>query len=441
MNSKQEVKHIIGEVKRGSIAEELGVVSGDELIRINGKKILDVFDYQYLVNDENIKLLIRKENGEEWELEIEKEYDTDLGLIFLDSFMDLYRSCKNKCIFCFIDQMPPNMRETLYFKDDDARLSFLQGNYITMTNLSNEDIERICTYKLSPINISIHTMNPELRCKMLNNRFAGEALKILDRFYEEGLTMNGQIVLCKGYNDKEELNQTIEKLSNYLPYLQSVSVVPVGLTKYREGLTKLEKFTNEDAKEVIKQIETWQKRLLKLYGTRMVHASDEWYLTANLPIPNAEQYEGYLQLENGVGMVRLLLDEFMETLNRLSGDEKIRQCSLATGVLIAPILQKLVHCLCEKYPNTKIKIYAVENDFFGHDITVAGLLTGKDLIAQLKGKPLYDVLLLPSALLRAEEEVLLDDITVKELETTLQTPIRIVKSGGAQLIEAILKSL
>ena len=368
MNSKQEVKHIIGEVKRGSIAEELGVVSGDELIRINGKKILDVFDYQYLVNDENIKLLIRKENGEEWELEIEKEYDTDLGLIFLDSFMDLYRSCKNKCIFCFIDQMPPNMRETLYFKDDDARLSFLQGNYITMTNLSNEDIERICTYKLSPINISIHTMNPELRCKMLNNRFAGEALKILDRFYEEGLTMNGQIVLCKGYNDKEELNQTIEKLSNYLPYLQSVSVVPVGLTKYREGLTKLEKFTNEDAKEVIKQIETWQKRLLKLYGTRMVHASDEWYLTANLPIPNAEQYEGYLQLENGVGMVRLLLDEFMETLNRLSGDEKIRQCSLATGVLIAPILQKLVHCLCEKYPNTKIKIYAVENDFFGHDI-------------------------------------------------------------------------
>lgn len=440
MNSKQENRHIIREVKRGSIAEELGVVSGDELLRINGKKILDVFDYEYLVNDENITLLIQKENGEEWELEIEKEYDADLGLVFSDSFMDVYRSCKNKCIFCFIDQMPPNMRETLYFKDDDARLSFLQGNYITMTNLSKEDVERICTYRLSPINISVHTMNPKLRCKMLNNRFAGESLKILDRFYEEGLTMNGQIVLCKGYNDKEELNQTIEKLSNYLPYLQSVSVVPVGLTKYREGLTKLEKFTKEDAKEVIKQIETWQKKLLRLYGTRMVHASDEWYLTANLPIPSAEQYEGYLQLENGVGMVRLLLDEFMETLNTLSGDEKMRQCSLATGVLIAPVLQKLVDCLCEKYPNTKIKIYAVENDFFGHDITVAGLLTGKDLIAQLKGKPLYDILLLPSALLRAEEEVLLDDITVKELETTLQTPIRIVKSGGAQLIEAILES-
>lgn len=440
MNSKQENRHIIREVKRGSIAEELGVVSGDELLRINGKKILDVFDYEYLVNDENITLLIQKENGEEWELEIEKEYDADLGLVFSDSFMDVYRSCKNKCIFCFIDQMPPNMRETLYFKDDDARLSFLQGNYITMTNLSKEDVERICTYRLSPINISVHTMNPKLRCKMLNNRFAGESLKILDRFYEEGLTMNGQIVLCKGYNDKEELNQTIEKLSNYLPYLQSVSVVPVGLTKYREGLTKLEKFTKEDAKEVIKQIETWQKKLLRLYGTRMVHASDEWYLTANLPIPSAEQYEGYLQLENGVGMVRLLLDEFMETLNTLSGDEKMRQCSLATGVLIAPVLQKLVDCLCEKYPNTKIKIYAVENDFFGHDITVAGLLTGKDLIVQLKGKPLYDILLLPSALLRAEEEVLLDDITVKELETTLQTPIRIVKSGGAQLIEAILES-
>lgn len=439
MNQKQEHKHIIQEVKEGSIAKELGIASGDELLRINGKKIADVFDYQYLIKDESLILLIRKENGEEWEFEIEKEYDTDLGLVFQDSFMDKYRSCRNKCIFCFIDQMPPGMRETLYFKDDDARLSFLQGNYITMTNLSKEDIERICFYKLSPINISIHTMNPSLRCKMLNNRFAGEALKNLDRFYEAGLIMNGQIVLCKGYNDGEELNQTIKKLSEYLPYLQSVSVVPVGLTKYREGLTKLEKFTKEDARTVIQQIEFWQEKLLKVHGTRMIHASDEWYLTAELPIPKAEQYEGYLQLENGVGMVRLLLDEFMEELKKRTGDETIRRCSLATGVLAAPILQKLADCICEKYPNTKIKVYTVENDFFGHDITVAGLLTGQDLIAQLKGKPFYDGLLLSDTLLRAGEEILLDDITVKQLETTLQTQIRIVKSGGAQLVEAMLE--
>lgn len=437
MECSKESRHQIKRVLKGSIAEELEVKPGDELLRVNGKKIVDVFDYQYLINDSKITLLIRKENGEEWELEIEKEEEEDLGLEFSESLMDHYRSCRNKCIFCFIDQMPPGMRETLYFKDDDARLSFLQGNYITLTNLSDEDVERICFYKLSPINISVHTTNPELRCKMLNNRFAGEALKKLDRFFQAGLTMNGQIVLCKGYNDGAELSKTIRELAEYLPNMQSVSVVPVGLTKYREGLAFLDKFTKEDAREVIVVIEDWQQRLLKKYGTRMVHASDEWYLTAELPVPEAERYEGYLQLENGVGMVRLQEEEFMETLQTLPGDYKVRQLSLATGTLAAPVLEQLLSRLKEKYPNTKVTVYAIQNDFFGHDITVAGLLTGQDLIRQLKEKPLYEKLLLPQVMLRSGEEVFLDDLTVKDLENALQTPIRIVKSGGDQLIRAV----
>lgn len=437
MECSKESRHQIKRVLKGSIAEELEVKPGDELLRVNGKKIVDVFDYQYLINDSKITLLIRKENGEEWELEIEKEEEEDLGLEFSESLMDHYRSCRNKCIFCFIDQMPPGMRETLYFKDDDARLSFLQGNYITLTNLSDEDVERICFYKLSPINISVHTTNPELRCKMLNNRFAGEALKKLDRFFQAGLTMNGQIVLCKGYNDGAELSKTIRELAEYLPNMQSVSVVPVGLTKYREGLAFLDKFTKEDAREVIAVIEDWQQRLLKKYGTRMVHASDEWYLTAELPVPEAERYEGYLQLENGVGMVRLQEEEFMETLQTLPGDYKVRQLSLATGTLAAPVLEQLLSRLKEKYPNTKVTVYAIQNDFFGHDITVAGLLTGQDLIRQLKEKPLYEKLLLPQVMLRSGEEVFLDDLTVKDLENALQTPIRIVKSGGDQLIRAV----
>lgn len=437
MECSKESRHQIKQVLKGSIAEELEVKPGDELLRVNGKKIVDVFDYQYLINDSKITLLIRKENGEEWELEIEKEEEEDLGLEFSESLMDHYRSCRNKCIFCFIDQMPPGMRKTLYFKDDDARLSFLQGNYITLTNLSDEDVERICFYKLSPINISVHTTNLELRCKMLNNRFAGEALKKLDRFFQAGLTMNGQIVLCKGYNDGAELSKTIRELAEYLPNMQSVSVVPVGLTKYREGLAFLDKFTKEDAREVIAVIEDWQQRLLKKYGTRMVHASDEWYLTAELPVPEAERYEGYLQLENGVGMVRLQEEEFMETLQTLPGDYKVRQLSLATGTLAAPVLEQLLSRLKEKYPNTKVTVYAIQNDFFGHDITVAGLLTGQDLIRQLKEKPLYEKLLLPQVMLRSGEEVFLDDLTVKDLENALQTPIRIVKSGGDQLIRAV----
>ncbi|MDE6876040.1 MAG: DUF512 domain-containing protein [Lachnospiraceae bacterium] len=438
MAQEYDNHHIIRSVAAGSIASELSLVPGDELLRINGKKIADIFDYHYLVNDEFLTLLVRKASGEEWELEIEKEYEEDLGITFEESLMDKYRSCRNKCIFCFIDQMPPGMRETLYFKDDDARLSFLQGNYITLTNMSDADVERICFYKLSPINISIHTMDRELRCKMLNNRFAGEALDKLVKFYEAGITMNAQIVLCKGINDGAQLDYSIGQLAGFLPFMESVSVVPVGKTKYREGLFPLESFGKEDAAAVLTQLFSWQEKLLKEHGTRFVHASDEWFLTAGIPIPNADYYEGYGQLENGVGMVRLLMDEVAQALNNLPGGNEKKELSLATGVLIAPVLRRLVEDIRKKYPNITVHVYPVVNHFFGEEITVAGLVTGTDLTAQLKGKPLGDYLLIPSAMLRGQECDFLDDYTVSQVETTLQTRVHIVKSDGMSFVHAIV---
>lgn len=432
------MKHKIKSVEQGSIAEQLEIAPGDYLISVNDTELKDIFDYHYLCNDEFITVLIEKPDGEQWELEIEKEYNEDIGIDFEQGLMDNYKSCTNKCMFCFIDQMPPGMRETLYFKDDDARLSFLQGNYITLTNMKEEDLERIIKYRLSPINISIHTVNPELRAKMLHNRFAGEALKKLQRLYDNRIEMNSQIVLCKGINDGEELNRSIEYLSNMLPYMESLSVVPVGLTKYRENLAELEKFSESDANEVLDLIHGWQEKLLEKYGTRFVFASDEWYITAKRPIPDADYYEGYGQLENGVGMVRSLEDEFHEYLSELSGDTREKKVSIATAVLAAPIIDGLTKKLKAKFPNVDCTVYTILNDFFGRDITVAGLLTGQDIINQLKGKNLGEYLILPEVLLRSGEEVLLDDLTVSDLEKALQIEIRIVKSDGTSLIDTIL---
>ncbi|MDF2542001.1 MAG: hypothetical protein K0S47_1719 [Herbinix sp.] len=430
--------HIIKEIEIGSIAEEMELTPGDQLIAINGTKINDVFDYQYLIKDDQLTILIQKPDGEEWELEIEKEYEEDLGITFEDGLMDDYRSCRNKCIFCFIDQMPPGMRDTLYFKDDDARLSFLQGNYVTLTNMSEEDINRILFYKLSPINISVHTTNEELRCRMLHNRFAGSSLEKLQKLYDGGITMNGQIVLCKGWNDGEELEKTIHDLARYLPLMQSVSVVPVGLTKYREGLEQLEKFNKEDALKVLECIHRWQKILMEHYGTRMIHASDEWYITAELQVPSADHYEDYPQIENGVGMLRSMQDDFDAYYDELQGDDRVCNRSIATGVLAAPFIQKLVNRLSEKFPNLSIQIYTIQNNFFGTDITVAGLLTGQDIINHLKDKSLGDQLLLPEVLLRNGESVLLDDVTVEDMENALQTTIRIVQSEGKSFIDSII---
>ena len=420
----------------GSIGEELELEPGDVLLTIDGEEIEDIFDYDYMTDSESFVMTIQKKNGEEWELEIESGGE-DLGLTFENGLMSEYRSCRNKCIFCFIDQMPPGMRETLYFKDDDSRLSFLQGNYITLTNMSDRDIDRIIRFHLSPINISVQTMNPELRCRMLNNRFAGEALKKIDRLYEAGTEMNGQIVLCKGVNDGEELRYTIERLAAYAPHMQSVSVVPVGLSKFRDGLYPLEPFTKEDACQVIDLIEEWQKKLYEKHKLHFIHASDEWYILAERELPEESRYDGYIQLENGVGMIRLLYEEFMDAL-REKDDGKTEEFSMATGFLPYPYLKRLLDRMAEVYPGRKIHLYPIRNDFFGEMITVAGLITGQDLVAQLKGKPLGSRLLLPSVMFKSGEEVFLDDMTRTQAEAALQIPINIVKSGGYDLLSAIL---
>ena len=382
-------------------------------------------------------VVIAKKNGEEWELDIENDYQ-DLGLTFENGLMSDYKSCHNKCVFCFIDQMPKGMRETLYFKDDDSRLSFLQGNYVTLTNMKDKDIERIIKFKLAPINISVQTTNPELRCKMLHNRFAGEALKKIDRLYEAGTPMNGQVVMCKNLNDGDELDRTIRDLTKYIPCMESVSVVPVGLSKYRDGLYPLEPITAEDAAKTIDIIEKWQKKVYAEHGIHFIHASDEFYILAGRELPEEERYDGYIQLENGVGMIRLLTTEVHEALDELEGDEEEEELSIATGKLAAVYLAGFLEEIKKKFPNRKVHLYPIRNDFFGEMITVAGLITGQDLIAQLKDKPLGSRLLLPECMFRSGEEVFLDDITRQEVENALQVPVNIVKSSGQDFVNAVL---
>lgn len=445
-------KHIIKSVKDDSIGWELELEPGDALLKINETEIEDIFDYQYLVTDEYVEILIEKANGEQWLLEVDKEVDEDLGIEFENGLMDEYKSCRNKCIFCFIDQMPKGMRETLYFKDDDSRLSFLQGNYITLTNMSDKDIDRIIKYNLGPINISVHTTNEELRCKMLNNRFAGEALKKIKKLYDAEIEMNGQIVLCKGINDGNHLIETINKLTEYIPYMRSVSVVPAGLTKYREGLFQLDSFEKNDALEVIEIIENFQKNLFSEYGFHFIHASDEWYILAGKDFPKEESYDGYLQLENGVGMMRLLWNEFNKVLNDIKNKDGINEqlinniknkkktISIATGVLAYNMINKMCNMLMEEFENINIHCYKIINNYFGEKITVSGLITGTDLIDQLQGEELGEVLLLPNNILRSGEQVFLDDITLKELENALQVNINIVESSGQGFIEGVLKA-
>lgn len=459
--------HLIRAVDPGSIAEELELEPGDKLLKINGNEVEDIFDYEYYMNSESMVMLVEKADGDLWELEIENDYE-DLGITFENGLMSDYKSCSNKCIFCFIDQMPPGMRETLYFKDDDSRLSFLQGNYITLTNMKDHDIQRIIDFKLAPINISVHTTNPELRCMMLHNRFAGEALKKIDTLYEHRIPMNGQIVLCKGVNDGAELDRTIRDLTKYIPCMESVSVVPVGLSKFREGLHPLEPFEKADAEAALGIIEGWQKKIYEEHGIHFIHASDEFYLTAERELPEEERYDGFPQLENGVGMLRLLDSEVDEALakierERADGDVKevsesgnnaaggsesgnnaagipTEEISIATGLLAYPYLKKQIEKITARFPQKKVHLYAIRNDFFGEMITVAGLITGQDLQKQLSGQQLGTRLLLPACMFRSGEEVFLDDVTRAEVQTALQVPVNIVKSSGQDLLDAILYS-
>ena len=437
-NRSMRHEHIISIVRPDSIAEEMGIEPGDKLLTMNGNEIEDIFDYRYYMEDELVVLLIEKPDGEQWELEIEKDEPEDLGMEFEQGLMDEYRSCHNKCIFCFIDQMPPGMRDTLYFKDDDSRLSFLQGNYVTLTNMSDHDMQRIVKYHLEPINISFQTTNPELRCRMLHNRFAGDALKKVQGLYDAGIEMNGQIVLCKGFNDGKELERSIRDLTGYLPFLRSVSVVPVGLSKYRDGLEPLEPFTKKDALQVLDTVHRWQEKIYPKYGIHFIHASDEWYILAEQELPEEENYDGYLQLENGVGMLRLLYEEFTEALSEAEGDRKARKLTLATGRLAYPYLHRLMDTMKEKFPNTEVQIIPIRNDFFGEMITVSGLITGQDLMNQTKGNITGNRLLIPCNMLRVDEDVFLDDYTVADVEKTLQVELNIVKSSGKDLLEAVL---
>ena len=377
--------HKIKKVLPGGIAEEMGVLPGMSVLRVNDVEPEDIFDYQYLMEDDFVTVLIRELDGTETLLEIEKDPDEDFGVEFESSLMDDYKHCSNKCIFCFIDQMPKGMRETLYFKDDDSRLSFLQGNYVTLTNMKDKDIDRVIRYNMEPINISIHTTNPSLRCKMLGNRFAGSIFPKVRRLADAGITMNGQIVLCRGINDGAELDRSIRDLAEYRPAMRSVSVVPVGLTKFREGLTTLLPYDRESAGEVIDLIESWQKKLagdgVNPAFPHFVHASDEWYILAGRELPEPSRYDGYVQLENGVGMVKLMETEIDEELQILGARDDIggflheRTVTTICGKLVEPYMRLFAEKVMDVFPMIRIHVKSIRNDFFGDSITVAGLLT------------------------------------------------------------------
>ena len=434
-----ENKNVVIRVEKGSIAEELGIEPGDIILAINDTPIEDVFDYRYLIDDEYIELTVKTKQGEICTAEIEKDYDEDLGLVFESGLMDDAKSCTNKCIFCFIDQLPKGMRETLYFKDDDSRLSFLQGNYATMTNMKDKDIDHIIFYHLSPINISVHTANMELRKKMLNNRFADKVLDIMNRLGEAGITMNLQIVLCPDINDGDELEYSLKVLSGYIPMASSLSVVPVGITAYRDGLYPMRPFTPEECVRVIDTIEKWQKKLKKEHGTAFAYAADEFYITAGRPLPREEDYEDFPQIENGVGMMTLTMAEAARRLNSIKSDNRKRHIAVATGEAAYNFIKEIVLNVEKKFPCVKIEVYCIKNNFFGGYITVSGLLTGTDIIDQLKGKELGDCLLLPKNLLRSGETTLLDDLTLDDIEKALDIKIKITGESGENFIDTILE--
>ena len=409
---------------------------GDALLAINGHRVLDVLDYKFYAYDTQLDVLLRRPDGTEYRVEVRKPEGGDLGLDFESYLMDRPRSCANNCIFCFIDQLPPGMRPTMYFKDDDARLSFLLGNYITLTNLSRREIERIIALHISPVNVSVHTTNPELRRRMLKNPRAGETIETMRRFAAGGIVMNCQIVCCPGWNDGAELQRTMEDLAAMYPAVHSVSIVPLGVTKFREGLEPLKPFTPEHAGETIDQVTAFGDRCVEKYGTRIFWCGDEMYLSAGRELPPDEFYEEHTQLENGVGMLRLMETEFRSAL-KLSDEPDGVPFAIATGTAAAPFFEGLLALAKEKYPKLDGRVYAIQNDFFGHTITVAGLVTGQDLIAQLKDKYLGARLFVSQNMLRRQEMDFLDDVTLEQAVRALGVPIYPTEQDGFALWDAI----
>ncbi len=435
-----DYKNIIQKVKKGSIAEELNIEPGDTLLTINGNKVKDIIDYKYLITDDYVEVEIEKKNGEVWAFEIEKEFDEDLGIEFTNPLIDKAKSCRNKCMFCFIDQLPKNMRRTLYFKDDDSRLSFLQGNFITLTNMSDDDIDRIIKYRLSPINISVHTTNPELRIKMLNNKNAGKIYNILKRFKDAGIRVNCQIVLVPNVNDGEELDRTLMDLSSLYPSVGSVAVVPVGLTRYRENLPKIEPFNEKTSKEVLLFLLNKQKIFMEKMKTRFVFPSDEFYVMADYPIPEYDEYEGFPQIENGVGLIRNFEHEIDEELKKIDEDIIVnKNYFIVTGTLAEKFMNRIKDKIMNKFKGLNLKVIPIVNNFFGNLITVSGLVTGQDLLAQLKNYDDVDGVLIPKSMLREGTDVFLDDLTVRDIQKQLGIEIIPIEVSGKKLIKTFIK--
>ncbi|WP_042271608.1 radical SAM protein [Faecalimicrobium dakarense] len=437
----KKVNNIISKVYEGSIANELGIEVGDLLISVNDQAVHDIIEYRFLLSDEYLEVEIKKINGEVYVYEIEKDYDEDLGIEFTNPIIDQAKSCRNKCVFCFIDQLPKGMRETLYFKDDDSRLSFLQGNFITLTNMSEEDINNIIKYRISPINISVHTTNPELRQKMIKNKFAGRLYSIMQRLAEAQIQMNCQIVLCPGYNDKEELVRTVSDLSKLYPYVNSAAAVPVGITKHREHLPNLEIFNEKTAGGTIDLVNELQDKYLKELGTRFIFLSDEFYIMANKKLLEYDEYEGFIQFENGVGMISKLEREIQDQLKILTPDKisKKKKVSIATGHSAYEFIKSMANSIMEKCKDVEINVYKIVNNFFGETITVSGLITATDIIDQLKDKDLGETLYIPRSMLKADEEIFLDNITLEELIKTMEIEVIPCLNEGKDFVDKILK--
>lgn len=436
----QNNKNIITQIIEESIAKELNLIPGDELVSINDNIIKDYIDYKFHISNEYIILTIKHINGEIWDYEIEKEYDEDLGIIFENPLMDSIKTCRNKCLFCFIDQLPKGLRKSLYLKDDDTRLSFLYGNFITLTNLSTEEIDRIIKYHISPIKVSVHTTNAELRKKMLGNNKAGNIIEVLRKLSDANITIDCQIVLCRGINDKIELERTIDDLSKMYPAVRSVAIVPVGLTKYRENLVKLEKFDSKSSLELIEQVTKKQQELYKKIGTRFVFASDEFYVLCKKKLPAVNEYEGFNLLENGVGMFRLFEQEIKEALNKISLDDfskEIKEYTVVTGVAAYDFMNQIAKIISNRI-GIIINVIAIKNNFFGEDITVAGLITGKDIIDQLKDRK-YKNIIIPNSMLKYDENIFLDDITIEKLEDALKTKVYVCEVNGEKFIKLLSK--
>lgn len=437
------MKNRISKVKVGSIAEEVGIEVGDFLISINDEEVKDIIDYKFMSTDDELIITIEKSYGEIWDIEIEKDYDEEIGIEFQKSIMDEARSCRNKCIFCFIDQMPKGMRKTLYFKDDDSRLSFLQGNFVTLTNMSEDDIQRVIKYKISPINISVHTTNPELRKKMLNNKFAGKVYEYMERFAEAGIVMNCQIVLCPGINNGEELHRTVDDLFKLYPYVNDVAAVPVGITKFREGLFNMKTYDRESARMELENLEVIQNKYIESIGSPFIRLSDEFYVVAHKEVPHKEFYGNFSQLEDGVGIIRMFRDNIHNNLSKINKSRK-GYFSMVTGVSAYEEISEAAKKIMDVNPNLHIKVHKIINHFFGETITVAGLLTGKDIIEQLSQTEVYEHVIMPDNMIRKgyelsddDEKILLDDYTIEDLGKKLDRKILLCDNTGEDLIRIL----